>query len=66
MSYVCARSAQKVNWKKIKADENGVKNTLIHVLYESFEVENKVGESIEKLENQIKELKTLLKDEVKI
>ena len=66
VSYVCARSAQKVNWKKVKADESGVKKVLIHVLYESFEIENKVGESIEKLENQIKELKTLLKDEVKI
>ena len=66
VSYVCARSAQKVNWKKIKADKNGVKSVLIHVLYESFEIENKVEESIKKLEESLKELKKLLPNKLEI
>ncbi len=60
VSYVCARSAQKVNWHKIKADENGVKKALVHVLYESFEVENGVRASINNIEKEIKELKKLV------
>lgn len=66
VSYVCARSAQKVNWRKIKADENGVKKALIHVLYESFEIENNVGEAILEIENSLETLKAQLAEKYKI
>ncbi len=65
-SYVCARATEKVNWKRVKADENGVKKLLINVLYESFEVENNVKQSIEKLEESIEGLKKLAGEKYKI
>lgn len=59
ISYVCARAAQKVNWRKVKPDQNGVKKALVSVFYESFEVEN-LSEEIKALENGINSLKKSL------
>jgi len=59
VSYICARSAEKINWRKVKADEFGVKKKLISVFYESFEVEN-VSNEIEALDKAIKEFKAAL------
>lgn len=66
VSYVCARAVEQVNWRKIKVDENGVKKALVNVLYESFEVENNIRESIEELEDSIEELKRLAGEMYKI
>lgn len=66
ISYVCARAAQKVNWKKIKADKDGVKKVLLPVLFESFEVENNVEKAIKELEQSLEELKKSLGENYKI
>ena len=59
ISYVCARAAEKVNWRKVNADENGVKRKLISVFYESFEIEN-VSKEIEDLSKAIEVFKNSL------
>lgn len=58
-SYICARAAEKVNWRRVKADKSGVKKALISVFYESFEIEN-ISNEIEELEKGINELKATL------
>lgn len=59
VSYICARAAEKVNWRNVKADEFGVKKKLISVFYESFEVEN-ISREIELLDKAIQDFKASL------
>lgn len=62
VSYVCARSAENINWYKVKADENGVKKVLLNVFYESFTIENDIQKKIDVLRSQVEALKELTKD----
>lgn len=61
VSYICARAVEKVNWRRVKPDADGVKKVLLNVSYESFAIENNVKERIERLRESVKELQELAK-----